>query len=66
VPNVAQAPKALDGIRLIMSLYPAVTFAICAVILFFYRINKRAEIQITDELAERRRLAVRQPLTAAP
>ncbi len=57
VPNAAQAPRALNGIRLIMSLYPAATFALCAVILFFYRINKAAEIQITDDLAERRRLA---------
>jgi Na+/melibiose symporter-like transporter len=55
VPNVAQAASALDGIRLTMGLFPAVTFAICAACLFFYSIDKRCEIQMTDELAERRK-----------
>jgi len=55
VPNVAQGAAALDGIRYTMSVFPAVTFAICAVVLLFYGIDKRTEIQMTDELAERRR-----------
>jgi Na+/melibiose symporter-like transporter len=55
VPKVAQAAAALDGIRLTMSVFPAVTFAICAVCLFFYGIDKRTEIEMTDELADRRR-----------
>ena len=55
VPNVAQGPDALDGIRLTMSVFPAVTFAICAVCLLFYRIDKNCEIQMTNELAERRK-----------
>ena len=55
VPNVAQGASALDGIRLTMSIFPAITFAICAACLFFYAIDKRVEIQMTDELAERRR-----------
>ncbi len=55
VPNVAQGATALDGIRLTMSVFPAVTFAICAVCMFFYAIDKRTEIEMTDELAERRR-----------
>jgi Na+/melibiose symporter-like transporter len=55
VPNVAQTADALNGIRLTMSVFPAVTFGVCVVCLFFYRINKQAEIQITDELAERRK-----------
>jgi Na+/melibiose symporter-like transporter len=55
VPNVAQGASALDGIRLTMSVFPAVTFAICAGCLFFYSIDKRTEIAMTDELAERRR-----------
>ena len=54
-PNGAQGPDALDGIRLTMSVFPAVTFAICAVCLLFYRIDKSCEIQMTDELAERRK-----------
>jgi GPH family glycoside/pentoside/hexuronide:cation symporter len=55
VPNAAQAAAALDGIRYTMSVFPAITFAVCAVLLLFYRIDKRTEIQMTDELAERRR-----------
>ena len=54
VPNVAQAPAALEGIRLTMSIFPAITFAICAVCLFFYVIDKKTEIVMTTELAQRR------------
>jgi Na+/melibiose symporter-like transporter len=38
-----------------MGVFPAVTFAICAACLFFYAIDKRTEIEMTDELADRRR-----------
>ena len=55
VPNVAQAPAALDGIRYAMGLFPAITFAICAGVLLFYAIDKRTEIEMTDELARRRK-----------
>jgi glycoside/pentoside/hexuronide:cation symporter, GPH family len=55
VPNVAQSTDALDGIRLTMSIFPALTFGVCAVCLVFYRIGRQEEIQITEELAERRK-----------
>jgi GPH family glycoside/pentoside/hexuronide:cation symporter len=55
VPNVAQGATALDGIRFTMSVFPATTFAICAVCMLFYSIDKRCEIQMTNELAERRK-----------
>ncbi|MDP3580321.1 MAG: MFS transporter, partial [Ignavibacteria bacterium] len=55
IPNASQTADALTGIRLTMSVFPAITFGICAVILFFYKINKETEIKITDELAERRK-----------
>jgi glycoside/pentoside/hexuronide:cation symporter, GPH family len=55
VPNVAQTADALTGIKMTMSIIPALTFGLCAVILCFYRINKKLEIQITDELTERRK-----------
>ncbi len=64
VPNVDQTERALQGIRLTVSVFPAVTFAICVVCLFFYRIDKKLEIEITDELAERRRRYA--PSAAAP
>lgn len=58
VPNVDQSAHALQGIRLAMSIFPAITFAICVICLFFYRIDKTLEIQIADELADRRKLYV--------
>lgn len=55
VPNVTQTASSLDGIRYTMSIFPAITFGICIICLFFYRIDKKVEIQITSELAERRK-----------
>jgi glycoside/pentoside/hexuronide:cation symporter, GPH family len=55
VPNAIQNAETLTGIRMTMSIFPAITFGICVICLFFYSINKQAEIQITDELAERRK-----------
>ena len=56
VPNVAQTERALQGIKLTASIFPAITFALAVVCLFFYKIDKRLEIQITDDLADRRRM----------
>ena len=55
VPNAAQNAQTLNGIRLTMSLFPAATFALCVVCLVFYRITRQMEIQITDDLAGRRK-----------
>ena len=56
VPNLAQQSDfALSGIVMTMSIFPAITFGLCVVCLFFYSINKKAEIQITNELTERRK-----------
>ena len=55
VPNAVQSATTMDGIRYTMSIFPAITFGICIVCLFFYSINKQAEVQITTELAERRK-----------
>jgi Na+/melibiose symporter-like transporter len=38
-----------------MSAFPAATSAHCAVTLLFYEINQQTEIQMADELAERRK-----------
>jgi glycoside/pentoside/hexuronide:cation symporter, GPH family len=67
VPNVDQTPRALQGIRLMVSVFPAVTFALSVGCLFFYKIDRRLEVQITDELAERRRsYALVTPLPESP
>ena len=55
VANVTQTPHTLIGIRMITSIYPAVFLAMGAICLFFYRINKPTEIQMQNELAERRK-----------
>ncbi|HEY4786969.1 MAG TPA: MFS transporter [Bacteroidales bacterium] len=52
---IAQSSKAISGIRLTTSIYPAILIGIMIVILFFYRISKKVEIQMQDELAARRK-----------
>ena len=53
--NVAQTAHALLGIRLTVSLYPAIFYVIIVICLFYYKIGKKLNIQIQDELAERRK-----------
>jgi GPH family glycoside/pentoside/hexuronide:cation symporter len=55
VPNVVQSEHALLGIRMTASIYPAITFSIGVVALLFYSINKKLNLQIQDELIERRK-----------
>ncbi|HLK63134.1 MAG TPA: MFS transporter [Bryobacteraceae bacterium] len=53
--NAVQTPHALQGIRMTISLFPSIFFGIVVVCLTSYKIGKRLNIQIQDELAERRR-----------
>jgi Na+/melibiose symporter-like transporter len=53
-PNAIQTPQALQGIRMTISVYPAILFAIVIVCLVCYKIGKRLNLQIQDELALRR------------
>jgi len=53
--NAVQTPLALEGIRMTISIFPAVFFGIVIVCLVCYKIGKELNIQIQDELAERRR-----------
>jgi Na+/melibiose symporter-like transporter len=55
IPNVVQSDGALLGIRLTGSVYPAITFFIGVIALLFYGITKKLNLQIQDELAERRK-----------
>jgi Na+/melibiose symporter-like transporter len=43
------------GIRLSSSIYPAIALAVVIVCLFFYKITRSTELQMQDELAERRK-----------
>jgi Na+/melibiose symporter-like transporter len=54
-PNVDQTPHALQGIRMIISVYPAICFVIVIICLISYKITKSMNLQIQDELAERRK-----------
>jgi Na+/melibiose symporter-like transporter len=52
--NVAQTPRALEGIRMTMSVYPGILLGVTVICLLCYRINKTLNLQIQDELAVRR------------
>jgi Na+/melibiose symporter-like transporter len=54
-PNAVQTPTALLGIRMTISVYPAVLFLIVITCLVCYKIGKGLNVQIQDELAERRK-----------
>jgi len=62
VPNVRQSARALEGIRMAISLFPAAIFILCVGCLFFYSIGKETEIQMTRELAMCRARAGAQPV----
>jgi Na+/melibiose symporter-like transporter len=55
VANVAQTPEAVKGIRLTVSIFPAIALAFCVVALFLYGIGRKTETVMQDELAERRK-----------
>lgn len=55
VAYIQQSELAVEGIRLSSSIYPALTIAIMIVMLMFYRISGSVEIQMQNELAERRK-----------
>ena len=52
--EMGQTPEAINGIKLLVSIYPAIPFLIGAGLLFFYEINKEMETQIELELMQRR------------
>jgi Na+/melibiose symporter-like transporter len=60
-PNVAQTPEALQGIRMTISIYPTIFFLIVIICLVCYKISKTLNLQIQDELAERRKKFATQP-----
>jgi sugar (glycoside-pentoside-hexuronide) transporter len=53
--NATQTTEAINGIRLITSVYPAICFFIAVALLFFYKIDKGMELTIEKDLAERRK-----------
>jgi len=55
VANAVQTDQALLGIRMTASIFPAITFFIGVLALMFYSISKKLNLQIQDELADRRK-----------
>lgn len=53
--EINQVPVALEGIKLSISIYPGFIFIISAVLLCFYIIDKKMEIQIEKDLKEKRK-----------
>jgi GPH family glycoside/pentoside/hexuronide:cation symporter len=55
VPNsLVQPESAINGIKLLISIFPAIPFLIGVFLLFFYEINKKMEVQIESDLKNRR------------
>jgi len=52
--SVNQAQSAISGIKLSVSIYPAIFFIVSAGLLCFYLIDKKMEVKIESELKERR------------
>jgi sugar (glycoside-pentoside-hexuronide) transporter len=65
VPNAEQTEHALFGIRMTASIYPAIAFLLCAICLFFYRIDRSLELEMSRELTDRR-ASFGLPLPSAP
>jgi Na+/melibiose symporter-like transporter len=51
---IIQPESAVQGTRMLVSIFPALPFLIGIALLFFYEINKSMEVKIESELKERR------------
>lgn len=52
--NIIQPETVATGAKMLVSIFPAIPFFLACGLLFFYKINKKMEVQIEQELAERR------------
>ena len=52
--ELAQSEHVIQGVKLLVSIYPSIPFLIGIVLLFFYEINKKMETQIEIDLRDRR------------
>ena len=55
--EIVQPDTAVQGIRMLVSVFPAIPFLAGAALLFFYEINKKKEVQIETDLKQRRAIA---------
>ena len=56
IPNntTGQTETAIQGTKMLVSIFPAIPFLVGAALLFFYEINKKMEVQIESDLKARR------------
>jgi GPH family glycoside/pentoside/hexuronide:cation symporter len=54
VPNVEQSETAINGIKLMISVFPGVLYMSCAILLFFYAIDHKTVLIMQKDLEERR------------
>lgn len=53
--NAVQPETVATGARMLVSVFPSIPFFIACGLLLFYKINKKMEVQIEKDLAERRK-----------
>ncbi len=52
--DAAQTAEAVNGTKMLVSIFPSIPFLIGTALLFFYEINKKKEVQIEADLKTRR------------
>ena len=52
--TIPQTDTAINGTKMLISIYPAIPFLIAVALLFFYKIDKRMELRIESDLKQRR------------
>jgi GPH family glycoside/pentoside/hexuronide:cation symporter len=55
VPNVEQSATSINGIKLMISVFPGVLYMSCAILLWYYAIDHKTCLQMEKELDQRRR-----------
>lgn len=53
VPNMAQTAQSLNGIKMMISVYPGLLYMSCAILLFFYAIDHKTCLLMQNELEKR-------------
>jgi glycoside/pentoside/hexuronide:cation symporter, GPH family len=54
VPNIEQTATALNGIKLMISVFPGILYMSCAILLYFYAIDHKTCLLMQKDLEERR------------
>ncbi|MBN2262441.1 MAG: MFS transporter, partial [Prolixibacteraceae bacterium] len=52
--EIVQPESVTTGAKMLVSVYPSITFFLAAGLLFFYVINKKTEVSLEEELRIRR------------